>query len=438
MFNSNRKAMLAAISVIACTHPAYAAPQNLVEQAMALIDHGKAADAYRLLRPALADRAADPDYNYALGLAAVDSGHVTEAIQALQRVLAVNPDQAQARAELARAYALSGDIDTARREFDVVSGDPTIPDPVRQRFTTLVKGIEHTLKPGGSVTGFLEASGGYDSNVNAATSATQIVIPVFSFLGPATLSSNARKQADGFGSIEGGASAEYGFNRQSRVFASVLASGRFNGSQTGLNQALGTATIGYAHTAANRDVASISLQTQQFFLAGDHYRAASGLVAQYTHLLPGGHALSAQAQFFDVTYPTDRLRDARRFGLGVNYVTRTIYVAVQGGHEQTRAAAADNLSNSFGGIRVAFERSVATKIAVFGAVAFEARRYDAPDPLFLIARRDNQYDTSVGLRFRLTPHVTVNPQVSYTRNDSNIAIDSYDRVTASAAIRFEF
>lgn len=438
MFNLRRGAMLAAVSLLASSNAAYAAPQNVAGQGMVLIDHGKAADAYKLLRPELASQAADPDYNYALGLAAVDTGHVTEAIQAFQRVLAIKPDQAQARAELARAYALSGDIDTARREFDTVSGDPTIPDPVRQRFNTLVKGIDHTLKPGGSVTGYLEASGGYDSNVNAATTATQIVIPVFSFLGPATLSSNARKQGDGFGAIEGGASAEYGFNRQSRVFASILGSGRFNGAQTDLNQALGTATIGYAHTAANRDVASISLQTQQFFLGGDHYRAATGVVAQYTHLLSGGRALSAQAQFFEINYPTDRLRNARRLGLGVNYVTRNIYVGVQGGHEQTRDATADNLSNSYGGVRIAFEQSVTSGLAVFGAVAFEARRYDAPDPLFLMNRHDNQYDASAGLRFRLTPHVTVNPQVSYTRNDSNIGIDTYDRVTASAALRFEF
>jgi len=52
-----------------------------------------------------------------LGLAAVDSGHVPDAILAFQRVLAITPGQAQARAELACAYALSGDIETARFEF---------------------------------------------------------------------------------------------------------------------------------------------------------------------------------------------------------------------------------------------------------------------------------------------------------------------------------
>ena len=42
-----------------------------------------------------------------------------------------------ARAEIARVYALSGDVDTARAQFDTVLQDPSLPDPVRQRFTRM-------------------------------------------------------------------------------------------------------------------------------------------------------------------------------------------------------------------------------------------------------------------------------------------------------------
>jgi Flp pilus assembly protein TadD len=80
-------------------------------------------------------RAGDPAFDYRLGVTAADSGHYGEAIIAFQRVLAVQPTLAQARAELARAYALAGDIDTARAQFATVVDDPSLPDPVRQRFT---------------------------------------------------------------------------------------------------------------------------------------------------------------------------------------------------------------------------------------------------------------------------------------------------------------
>ena len=427
-----------ALIAIATAAPAAASSDPLVKTASDLIKAGKSAQAYALLRPQRDASASDPDYNYALGLAAMDSNHVTEAILAFQRVLAITPDQTQARAELARAYAMSGDIDTARREFDTVAGDPTIPDPVRQRFNTVVKRLDRTLKPGSNLTGFVEAGGGYDSNVNAATSAAQLLIPVFSFLGPATLSTDARSQSDGFGSIAGGISEDFGFDRQSHVFASLLGTARFNGTQSQLNQTLGTATVGYSYTAANHDVASISAQTQQFLLGGARYRSATGIIAQYTHRLAGGSALSAQVEGFDIVYPTDRLRNARRFGGAITYAARHFYIAAQGGHEAARNAQADNLSNAYGGLRASFDYRLAGKVAVFGTFAFETRRYDAADQLFLIRRRDNQYDASLGLHIALLPHVSFNPQVGYTRNDSNIAIDDYRRFTAAATVRFEF
>ena len=420
------------------TTPVLAQSSDVVIRAEQLDAAGKSGEAYALLAPQVKARANDPVFNYALGIAALDSGHIAEAILAFQRVLGVKPDHAQARAELARAYALTGDVETARREFDTVAGDPTIPDPVRQLFNSLVKGLDRTIKPGSSVTGYAEVGGGYDSNVNAATNASQLVIPVFSFLGPATLSGNARRLDDSFGSAELGISGEYAFDRQSRLFASVLGSARIDGHQTQLNQALGSATLGYAHTAANHDVASLSVQTQQFLLGGHHYRAAVGLVAQYTHLLPGGHALSAQLQAFDVRYPTDPTRNARRYGVGVSYVTRVVYAALQGGREESNQAQASNLSNTYAGVRLAFEKPLSSRFAIFGSASFEARRYADADPLFLVKRHDDQYDATAGMRFRLAPHLTVAPQVNYTRNRSNIAIDDYERVVASAAVRLDF
>lgn len=439
--HGTRAAAMMAVAVMGgmtATAAAATTTDVVLAKALELQQGGHTADAFALLMPLERTRAGDPGFDYLLALAAIDSGHPDRAIIALQRVLAVQPTNAQARAELARAYALTGDVEMARREFDTVAGDPTVPDPVRQRFNSLVRGLDHTLRPGSSVTGYAEVGGGYDSNVNAATSASQLVIPVFSFLGPATLSGNARRLADGFGSAELGISGDYGFDRQSRLFASLLGSGRFNVDQTQLSQTLGSATLGYAHTAANRDVASLSLQTQQFLLGGRHYRAAVGAVAQYTHLLPGGSALSGQLQAFAVRYPNDPNRDARRYGAGVSYVTRVVYVAVQGGREEARRASAHELSNSYGGARVAFERPLNADLALFGAVAFEARRYAGIDPLFLVRRHDDQYDASAGVRFRLATHLTAAPQVAYTRNRSDIAIDDYERVVASAAVRLDF
>ena len=85
------------MAAVSFCSPAAAAVDTVVAQAVALQARGDAAGAFALLAPLERSRAGDPDYDYALGLAAADSGRIGIAIRALQRVIAVQPENAQAR-----------------------------------------------------------------------------------------------------------------------------------------------------------------------------------------------------------------------------------------------------------------------------------------------------------------------------------------------------
>src|SRR6266850_2349296 len=60
-------------------------------EAHALIDAGKSADAYSMLAAQEAESAGEEDFDYLLGIAALDSGRPAEAVFSLERVLAVDP-----------------------------------------------------------------------------------------------------------------------------------------------------------------------------------------------------------------------------------------------------------------------------------------------------------------------------------------------------------
>ena len=394
---------------------------------------------YRALASQASTRAGDPEFDYALAIAAIDAGQYGEAIIALQRVLAVQPGNSAARAELARAYAMAGDIDTARAEFATVVDDPSLPDPVRQRFTGFVRQFDRQIAGGGSdVSGFVDARAGYDSNVNAATDLTTLTIPLFSFLGPGTLGAGARAQDDGFYEIGAGVSAVTAIARQDRLFGSVLGNWRDNFDSGAFDQAVLTGTAGYAHTFASRDVVSLSAQAQRFWLDGDGYRDSLGAIAQYTHILPRGRALTVSAQYNRLDFDGQPLLDADRYAVALGYVTRNLSATVQGGKEETRRVAGDHFSNWFANASVGAEYPLAERVAVIGGVAFDIRRYDAPDPLFLVDRSDERLDAQLGVKFALTDNLFLAPRVTWTRNWSNIALYDYDRWTASAGIRFEF
>lgn len=432
-----RPGLLAAALIL--SSPAMATIDAPVREALALHAAGKPGEAFALLAPLERTRAGDPDFDYALGLAAVDTGRRGRAIVALQRVLAVQPENAQARAEIARAYALSGDIDTARAEFNTVVNDPSIPDPVRQRFDRLVRDYDRTIRGGGTrATGFIDVEGGYDSNINAATNLTSITLPVFAFLGPATLGGSATRTEAGFGQITGGISGETGLDRQTRAYVSLLGLYRDSFEGSSFDQAALTGTAGIAHTAADRDVVSLSAQVQQFWLARDPYRTSYGAIAQYTRALSGGRALSFAAQYTFLDYRFDLLRKADRVGGTVSYADRRFVAGAGGGIEATRDPAGRHLGFTFAQGNAATELPMAQRLALTGSFGVEHRTYRGTDPLFLEGRRDTQVDASIGVRFVLTRAVSLRPRATYTRNFSNLALYDYKRATVSLSLRGEF
>lgn len=394
---------------------------------------------YQALADQVKAKAGDPAFDYQLGIAAIDTARYGEAIIALQRVLAIQPGNAAARAELARAYALAGDIDTARDQFATVVDDPSLPDPVRQRFTGFVRQFDKQISGGGSdISGFVDAAVGYDSNVNSATDLNSIVIPLFSFLGPGQLGANAVAQSDEYYDITAGISGVTAITRQDRLFASALGNFRNNFDNDTFDQAALTGTAGYAHSFASGDVISLSAQVQQFWLDDNSFRTSFGTVAQYTKTLSKGRAVAMSAQWNRLNFDNDPLRDADRYAAGVGFVGKRFAANLTGGKEETRRQPGDAFSFGFVTANIGTEVPVAKRVAVVAGAAFDIRRYDAPDALFLTEREDERLDLQGGLKFAVLDTLFLQPRATYSRNWSNIALFDFERWTLSVGARFEF
>ena len=161
--------------LLPCSSPLPAADATL-EQARQFIDNSDAKAAYGLLIPLQAARAGDPDYDLLLGVAANEAGRHSEAVFALERVLAVQPNNVRARAEIARAYFALGERPTARKEFETVRKQDVPPDVTAtiQKYLDAMARAESTERF--TITGYAEMGIGHDTNVNSATSGNQIAV----------------------------------------------------------------------------------------------------------------------------------------------------------------------------------------------------------------------------------------------------------------------
>ncbi|MGQ0700642.1 MAG: tetratricopeptide repeat protein [Panacagrimonas sp.] len=146
--------------------------RNRVAQARSLLLSGNrpsAGEAYVLLAPLEFGKSGDPDFNYLLGLAALEAGKPNDAVFALLRAVAAEPGFAGARIELARAYFEAGDNEDARREFNVAAGQqpPPAAAAVIRRYLDAIDRKAQRYRSGWQ--GVAEFSGGYDSNANGGT-----------------------------------------------------------------------------------------------------------------------------------------------------------------------------------------------------------------------------------------------------------------------------
>ena len=154
------------------------AQAGLLERANELISQGQAKSALELLLPAGASFAADARYHYLLGTAYFDAGDPENAITAFRDALSINPQLLQAEAELGRAYLITGNYLAAQFAFDNVKrGNP--PPEVSAAIDSYVEKLHNSLQSQRPrFRGSVSIGIGHDSNVNSATSAQRVLLPI--------------------------------------------------------------------------------------------------------------------------------------------------------------------------------------------------------------------------------------------------------------------
>ena len=129
-----------------------------MERAGAHVSAGRHAAAYALLAPHESERAGDPEFDLLLGIAALETGRHTRAVFALKSVLAVQPDNPRALAEIGRAYLALGESESARRELQAVRAQ-NVPSDVARSIDRLLSAVDRAPPAAQSaVTGYLEAA----------------------------------------------------------------------------------------------------------------------------------------------------------------------------------------------------------------------------------------------------------------------------------------
>jgi outer membrane protein len=422
----------------------YAADDEVIGQARAFVKAGNYKAAYELLLPLETERSGSVDFDMLLGVSGVEAGENSRGIFALERVLAIEPNNIEARALIAKGYYKAGETENAKAEFNnVLSQKPS---------AEITKLIENNMSAIDKATGqktafaaYLDVGLGYDSNISSATSASTVNVSIAgSPLIELPLSAASQKQSSNFVSRAAGISVRVPINKNVSAFGSLSGTGRMNWDesqfdQSSLDYSVG---LGFKH---NIDNYTIALQGGSFAVDSNTFREAMGVSGQWQRNLNDKNQMSIFAQASDLQYPDNAIRDARRYIVGGGWghtfegdKAKVTYLSAYAGKENADDSSFDFLSNDIYGVRAGGQMAINYQLVAFAGLSYEHRKYDEQDPTFLITRRDNQYDFNIGLRYLPGHNFTIKPQLSYIDNHSNNELFEFDRYILSVNIRKDF
>ncbi len=419
----------------------HARADGVTDEAERLLASGQSARAFALLESLEGERAGEVGYDLLLGRAALGVGQNTRAIFALERVLALDPGNFKARAEIARAYLVVGEADNARKELATIE-QQGIPSDVSQsfdRYLAALKRLDGNEKA--TVNAYAEMQTGYDSNVNLGPHRDSLVIPGQS-PAPILLSREGRAREDGFAQMGGGISTRLPINSSLAVLAGLSGAQRVNFSESDFNLGNVDANLGAVWTRG-KNVVSLMGQYGTVSVDHDHFRSAAGLTGQWQYNLDARNQVSAYVQYSDLRYDDQKIRDAQRWVGGGAYAHlwrdgAMVFASLYGVSEKPKRDDADYLGFDGVGVRLGGRVSLNDSTTVFGNLSYERRHYDATDPAYLLVRTDRQYGATLGVAYGFAQGWTLTPQLSVMHNGSNAVLNDYRRNIVSLALRREF
>jgi tetratricopeptide (TPR) repeat protein len=444
MFSKNKLFSRGAVVLLAgmiASH-AHAEVDALVTDARALLDQSQAQKAFDLLEPQEPARAGDPDFDTVLGIACIETGQYTRAVFALERVLAVQPGNSRARAELGRALFSVGDTKASRQVLMETKRDdiPAEAAATIDQFLQVIDQAEESARS--SVQTYLEASIGHDTNINAGPGNPNVAVPAFGGL-IFTLSPAGVETNDAFVTMGGGLTAKYVVDPRWSLLANASGNARVNAKYNDFNTGQVDVNVGASYRYEKHQFTG-AVQAGTYTIAGSRARDQQGLVGSWTYRPDGFRQWNTYIQWGDLIYPGQSLRDATRTVIGTSYAHTfrdSDVIAFAGaylGTEKERASGVPHLGHDLFGLRVGGQKTLSDEWALFGSVSYEDRKYGGTDPLFLVTRQDKQWGLNLGVNWVPAKLWRVTPQLALTSVKSNIAISDYNRSMFSVTVRRDF
>ena len=420
-------------------------------EARALLRNGQPLAAYDALMKMEYEGSGDIEFDYLLGVAALEAGKPDKATLALERVLESNPNYAGARIDMGRAFMLLGDAVRAQEEFTAVL-ELNPPDVVRER----VEGFMAEMAQRAAVaktnwSGFFGITLGRDSNVNNAPGKAEQFIP--GILDTVVLDPDSVETPSNYSALAGRIQVDHHLNDRFGVYAGLDLTLRRNFQAPQFDSAGGELRVGGTISLSNHElefslaVGKTYLDPQpgrsNTFLEHPLYRNLVGGTAQWRFNINDRNQLQTTLQYNRLRYLDEATSvfDSDQTVLGLNWFrafgANNQGVGFLGAYLGKESDIHGNPSGEkdFFGLRAGGQYGLTSKWAIFATMGLMSADFQRFQVIHRKTRDDKRYDLSLGMSYTLWESWSLRPQLSLTRQDSSIGLYEFNRKEISVALR---
>lgn len=426
-----------------------------------LLEQDNPRAAYQLAR-ANAEQMGDPAFDFYYGIAAIEAGRAGEGVLALERYLLKFPDNGSARFQLAKAYFILGEDQSAREEFTALLPAAKGKEKAAiERYLDAIRTRESRYRPSASF--FVDAGIGYDSNINSGIDAgSSVSLPGGVYLPPLASNAVSEKEAAPFYTVGAGVNGAYPLQPGLTLVGSAsVDTRRFLGNGNDMFDQIGAGGSGGVSYLSGKNLYRASIAYGELWVDDQAYVQNSSLGGEWAYQLDQFNrlnvGLSYSRQVFDKTcvysfknkttpcVPTDNtVRDADISGLTLGWARAFVHqwqpvlnVALSYADEKNQQSRTD-LSRQVHGVRV---QAAATPVANYGAgvgLGYQQSKYG--DNFFGTseARKDDVITVDVFASYFYNKQLSVRADLQWTQQDSNVGLFDYDRTTVGVKARYEF
>ena len=434
--------------------------RDLAAQAKALVEAKDPERAFALLAPHEERLGGDLEFDYWLGVAALETTRLDRAVIAFERVLVRDPLFDSGRLELARTYLRMGALDLAAQEFErLLTRAPNAEGrKLLQDYLAEIVRIKQRRRY--ALSGYVEVGGGRDTNISSSTRDFPGAI-LSSFGLPGIVpTGNSIRRADDFLVANGGVDFFYRLTDERALFAAAGLRWRGYHEFDGYDYLLGDFIGGYRMRAGGIDYTASGL-LQSFRQDGaivdtlgaeriTNDRDAVGVNLEVRRELDAATQIALGVQFTAYRYRTNPGQDTRQTALSlavdrrVRWLTdSTVGVRVFFAQDEARGPlnpfTDTTASRHAYGARILAQTDPGRRLSWQAAFGW-SRRID--DDAFaratLIATgRDDLFEVFVRASYRLTSALSLQPYASYLYNKSNIDLYTFRKAEGGLMLRYE-